>query len=176
MIAPAFSGMDVGKPVKISAPLCAKTIVDGNDKWIHARSTWYVRVVGRLKPGVDASQASARLEMLTPGLVAATLPPNWPPDVAARYQKAQLSVASAAKGFSALPASYNKALVVLMTVVGIVLLIASLATDSTIAHRKLVACTSGCSGRRAVCHMGQSSAGAHYVHPDGRRGRPRSVA
>ena len=124
VIDPGFAGLDVGVHAQLFTPLCAKTIINGNDKWIDARSHWYLRIVGRAKPGITPGQARARLQLMMPGLVEATLPPDWPADAAKGYQKAQLSVASAAKGFAALSPTYRKALLVLMTVVGIVLLIA----------------------------------------------------
>jgi len=124
VIDPAFFGLDVGSHAQIYTPLCAKSIMDGNDKWIDARSTWYLHIVGRPKAGITPAQASARLQMLMPGLIEATLPPHWPADATARYQKARMEVASVATGFSDLRNTYRKALFVLMTVVGIVLLIA----------------------------------------------------
>jgi len=124
VIDPAFSGLDVGANAQIYAPLCAQTIINGNDKWIDARSSWYLQVVGRLKTGLTPPQVRTRLQMLMPGLVEATLPPDWPADAVANYQKARFDVASAAKGFSDLRTTFRKALLVLMAVVGIVLLIA----------------------------------------------------
>ena len=124
VIDPAFFGLDVGSHAQIYTPLCAKTIMNGNDKWIDARSTWYLHIVGRRKADVTPAQASARLQLLMPGLVEATLPPKWPADAVARYQKAHMEVASVATGFSDLRTTFRKALFVLMTVVGIVLLIA----------------------------------------------------
>jgi predicted permease len=124
VVEPGFFGLDVGSHVQVYAPLCAKTIVNGNDKWIDARAMWYLHIVGRLKPDIAPQQAGAKLQMLMPGLVEATLPPNWPADAAARYRKARLDVTSVATGFSRLRTTYRKALFVLMTVVGIVLLIA----------------------------------------------------
>jgi len=124
VIDPAFFGLDVGAHAQIYTPLCAKTILDGSDKWIDARSTWYLHLVGRPKAGVTSAQASARLQMLMPGLIEATLPPNWPPDAVARYRNARIEVANVATGFSELRSTYRKALLILMTVVGIVLLIA----------------------------------------------------
>ena len=124
VIDPAFFGLDVGAHTQVYAPLCASTIINGNDKWIDARSDWFLQIVGRPKPGLTTAQVRTRLEMLTPGLVAATLPPDWPADALASYKKARFDVASAAKGFSELRTTFRKALLVLMTVVGIVLLIA----------------------------------------------------
>src|SRR6185437_2497593 len=100
VIDPAFFGLDVGAHAQIYTPLCAKTILDGSDKWIDARSTWYLHLVGRPKAGVTSAQASARLQMLMPGLIEATLPPNWPPDAVARYRNARIEVANVATGFS----------------------------------------------------------------------------
>jgi predicted permease len=120
----AFSGLDVGTNAQIYAPLCAKTIVNGNDKWVDARSNWYLRVVGRPRPGLTTPQMNARLAMLVPGLVEATVPPNASAEATADYRKAHLGVTSAAKGFSTLRPTFRKALLVLMAIVGLVLLIA----------------------------------------------------
>jgi putative ABC transport system permease protein len=124
VIDPAFFGLDVGARAQIYTPLCAKTIVNGNDHWIDARSSWYLQVVGRPKAGVTPAQARTRLQMLMPGLIEATMPPNWPAAAVENYKKARFDVASAARGFSDLRTTFRKALFVLMTVVGIVLLIA----------------------------------------------------
>jgi predicted permease len=124
VIDPAFFGLDVGRRAQIYTPLCAKTIINGNDKWIDARSNWYLRIGGRPTPGITEAQANARIEMLTPGMVQATLPPNFSTEATQYYRNARLGVAGASKGFSALPPSFHTALLVLMAVVGIVLLIA----------------------------------------------------
>ncbi|MEO7042611.1 MAG: ABC transporter permease, partial [Gemmatimonadaceae bacterium] len=46
VVGPGFSGLDVGVHAQIYTPLCAKTIINGNDQWIDARSSWYLHVVG----------------------------------------------------------------------------------------------------------------------------------
>jgi predicted permease len=124
VIDPAFFGMDVGQRVHIYVPLCAEPIVSGGRGSLDGRSNWWLQIVGRPKPGITRLQLEARLATLSPGLVEATLPQNWPASAIESYKKAKFTVDGIDKGFSELRTTFRKALFVLMAVVGIVLLIA----------------------------------------------------
>jgi hypothetical protein len=41
-------------------------------------TTWWLNVMGRLKPGGTLAQATARLKLLSPGLFQSTLTANYP--------------------------------------------------------------------------------------------------
>jgi predicted permease len=119
-----FFGVEVGKRVNIFAPICADPVVRGSTVRLFERSTWWLNILARPKPGLTHQQVDARLATLAPGIMLATLPADWPTRAMERYRKAGLSVQPAAGGLSRLRTQYKLALRVLMAVVGVVLLIA----------------------------------------------------
>ena len=122
--APGFFGVDVGQSVQVYAPLCAEAVLRGTGSFLDRRSTWFLRVIARPKPGLAMSQVSARLKAIAPGIYEATVPPNWRPKDQKQYLQGTLGVRPVANGFSDVRHQYRGALIALMAVVGIVLLIA----------------------------------------------------
>jgi predicted permease len=110
-IAPAgFRGIAPGQPVDVWIPVT----------WIDRQSlanpeALMFHVIGRRKPGVSEEQARANM---------AFLGQQW--DAEWKFDwKAQLDVASASGGLTSLRRRFSRPLLVLMTVVGLLLLIAS---------------------------------------------------
>ena len=122
-LSPGFTGMDVGSAVDIYVPICTEKIFDGEHSMLDARSAWWIRVIGRPKPGVSATQAQARLKTLAPQVFEATVPPNWKADGQERYRKNTFDTLPAGNGLSYLRKQYQQALMMLMAIVGVVLLI-----------------------------------------------------
>jgi predicted permease len=121
-----FFGLVVGERPKFFVPVCADEAIRGKERtWLDRRSTWFLQVVGRPKPGVTAEQINSRFKAIQPGIVESTMPPDWPAEAVKNYREAQFSVTPAAKGFSDLRTTYKKALYVLMAIVAMVLLVAS---------------------------------------------------
>ena len=114
---PSFFGVDVGQSVQVYVPLCLRPGLD-------ARSTWFLHIIGRPKPGVTASRVSARVAAIAPSVFEATVPGDWGISEKAEYRKNTLGVRSAANGLSDVRRRYERSLTVLMGVVGVVLLIA----------------------------------------------------
>ena len=93
----------------------------------------WLQVIGRLKRGVTASQATARLKMLAPQIYQATFEQRGlaredgrqlGPKDREQYLKQTFDTYPAANGISYLRREYRQALAVLMTIAGVVLLIA----------------------------------------------------
>ncbi len=110
-VAPAgFRGTTTGQPVDVWIPMT----------WIGRQSlanpeALMLHVIGRRKPGVSEEQARANM---------AVLGRQW--DAEWKFDwKAQLDVASASGGLTSLRRRFSRPLLVLMTVVGLLLLIAS---------------------------------------------------
>jgi predicted permease len=81
--------------------------------------TWYLEVVGRLKPGVTEAQAAAQVKLLCEQVL------NIGSAEVPRDEKTPIfSVASAARGIDGLRRRYSTSLYLLMGMVGLVLLIA----------------------------------------------------
>ena len=117
-VAPApFFGVDVGRSVQVYTPLCRAPDLD-------ARSTWYLSIIGRVKPGVTVTQVAGRLTSIAPDVFAATVPPEWGVAEKSRYLSNTLSVRPVSNGLSSVRSEYQNALMVLMAVVALVLLIA----------------------------------------------------
>jgi predicted permease len=73
---------------------------------------------------MDQQQILARLKTLTPSILAATLPTDWPADGQKHYLARRFDTLPAANGLSSMRRQYRPALLTLMAVVGLVLLIA----------------------------------------------------
>ena len=119
-----FSGVSVGQRPQIFVPICTEKILRGANSQLDERSSWYLEIVGRPKPGLTHAQIEARFATLAPGIIDATIPPHWPTESLNYYRSAKFRVESAARGFSFVRDAYAKALYVLMAIVALVLLIA----------------------------------------------------
>ncbi|HTB15181.1 MAG TPA: ABC transporter permease [Bryobacteraceae bacterium] len=124
VIEPGFTGVDVGSSIDVYVPLCAESIINGERSMLDMRSAWWLRVIGRPKPGISASQAEARLKTLAPAIFDATTPPNYKPEDQANYRKRSFDTKPVANGLSDVRNKYQLALTVLMVITGAVLLIA----------------------------------------------------
>jgi putative ABC transport system permease protein len=119
-----FFGMSVGERPQLFVPICTEKIISGANSQLDERSSWYLQILGRPKPGLSPQQVTARFAALAPAIVDATIPPNWPADALKSYRSSTFHVEPAATGFSFVRMTYAKALYVLMAIVGLVLLIA----------------------------------------------------
>ena len=117
-----FTGVNVGQPAQVFAPLCAREV---HQKGVlDLRSHWYLQVMGRPASGTTLQQVQARVGALASGIHAATVPRDWGVEQQRNYQSVTLGVEPAPNGNSFVRRQYTRPLVVLMVVVGVVLLIA----------------------------------------------------
>jgi putative ABC transport system permease protein len=123
--APGFYGVEVGSKFDVAIPLCSAELFDGKKSRLDTRDSWWLSIVGRLKPGVTAEQLQARLKALSPQVFAAALPPDWGVDGSRNFLQRQLVSVPAATGISQMREQFGQPLVILFGVAGLVLLIAS---------------------------------------------------
>jgi predicted permease len=121
---PSFYGLEVGRNFDVALPLCSEPVLHGEGAWTADSTTWWLAAIGRLKAGWSFKQASAQLSGVAPGIYAATLPAGY--DAAARkdYLRFSLHAEPAATGASPLRKQYAAPLWVLLSISGLVLLIA----------------------------------------------------
>jgi hypothetical protein len=83
---PAFFGVEVGNRYDVAIPLCAdRLLADGGRSRIPIAHAWWLSLMGRLKPGWTSERATAHLATISPGIMQATLPPMYKPDLAKGY-------------------------------------------------------------------------------------------
>ena len=123
---PSFFGIEIGYHVPIWIPLCAEAVFSGAES---GRASHMGRIViGRMKPGVTISRVRADLAALRPAVLEATVQYSAPRQgillSPAEYRKTTFAATPFANGDPALRLTYGRALFALMSVVGVVLLIA----------------------------------------------------
>ncbi len=128
--AAGFSGIDPAQSPQIRVPVLMKAVMLPEWTWLDAgnrRARW-VQVFARLKPGYTVESAKAPLQGLFTQVrtYEMTLPAakNWSAYSREQFMKGRLLVESAAMGYSGLRNDFSTALIVLMSMVGLVLLIA----------------------------------------------------
>jgi putative ABC transport system permease protein len=122
-----FTGADVGEPLDVAVPICAEAIFHGKDSFLDGRSTWWLLMMGRLKPGTTVEQAAARLNVLSPQIFSASVPLDWDSASQQLFRKYSLladPAGSGTGGFTGIRKQYGQPLEILMVVVALVLLIA----------------------------------------------------
>jgi predicted permease len=120
---PEFFGVRLQSGVQVFIPVRQAPLLDayqrGVAKWYVDKHTYWIEMMGRLKPGVSLAQAEAELEPQFHG---------WVMDSAEndgeRAIMPSLWVQEGGSGVDALRRQYSKPLTVLMTMVGLILLIA----------------------------------------------------
>ena len=122
---PGFFGIAPGRSFDIVVPLGAEPLIRGSESRLDRRTSWWLQVFVRLKPGQPREAAAALMQTLQPGIREATLPAASPGRDVDRYLADPFTFVAAARGpASGVRDEYSRPLLVLMVVVGLVLLIA----------------------------------------------------
>lgn len=123
---PGFEGLDQGNAYDVAIPLGAEPLMRGpSESSMDRRTSWWMRVIARLKPGQTVDAAGAALRGVQPQMREATLPvAEYRPKDLPNYLKDPFGVRPAANGPASLGRQYRQPLFVIMAVVALVLLIA----------------------------------------------------
>jgi putative ABC transport system permease protein len=120
----SFHGPTVGRTFDVAVPIGTEPLIHGADSALDRRSTWWLGIMVRLKPGQTPEAATTALRGVQPQIREATLPDGWRPQDLRNYLDEAFAVTPAAIGTSSLRARYQRPVIVLMVVVGLVLLVA----------------------------------------------------
>ncbi len=121
---PWFTGLNKDHGFEVAVPIACEPLLHADHSILDERSTWWLTLLGRLRPEESLTQAAARMKQFAPEVYQATLPANWDPKDRDDYLKSSLTLSPAGGGFSQTGAHYRSALFLLMAIVGLVLLIA----------------------------------------------------
>ena len=127
---PGFFGADVGRMSEVMLPFAAEPLMRGRESRLAAKSSWWLQIVVRLKPGQTLEQANAALRVLQAQITEG-----------ASRQLQPFTLVPAATGNSSLRRRFETPLLAMVVAVGLVLLvacanIASLMLARTLARRR----------------------------------------
>ena len=127
---PGFFGPDVGRMTDVMLPFAAEPLIRGQESRLAAKSSWWLQIMVRLKPGQSLDQANAALRVLQAQITEG-----------ASRQLQPFTLVAAATGNSSLRSRFETPLLAMVVAVGLVLLvacanIASLMLARTLARRR----------------------------------------
>jgi predicted permease len=121
---PGFFGLEVGKEFEVALPACTYTAYIPGDGTLKRPDTFWLQVMGRLKPGWSLQKASAQLEAASPGIFEATVPSGYSAPMLDSYRNFRLAAYPGRNGVSTASETYDTSLWLLLGTTGLVLLIA----------------------------------------------------
>ena len=113
-------------PPDVWVPLQQEPMINADGSLLRQPISAWLRVIGRLKPGATTEAMSARLTGVLRQWIQydAQYPPNWMEGVMKDLPKQVLNVVPAGAGIAVMKEEYGRSLQILLTVCGLVLLIA----------------------------------------------------
>jgi len=122
-----FTGMTPGEPPRITVPVTAFPLLQGDVYQMESRAILWLSPCGRLKEGVTLPQARTQLRSFWPDVLLATASTDEPGPRRQRFLSLGLDVSSAATGTEkVLREKYSRPLFALLGIVGLILLLACL--------------------------------------------------
>jgi predicted permease len=122
VLPPEFTGLNVGQAIDVFVPFGDEPLVRGAFSQLTARSTWWLDIMVRARPGQSTDQANAALRGVQPQIRAATIPETYSPVMQEAYLREPFTLVPAPTGPS--PGAERAPLLAMLAVVGLVLLIA----------------------------------------------------
>jgi len=124
VVPPEFFGIEVGRAFDIAIPFGTEPLIRGKESSLDRRSSWWLSIVVRLKPGQSLDAGKAAIRGVQSQMREATMPQNYRAQDRAQYLSDAFNLIPAATGNSYLRDRYRTALLTIMGVVALVLLIA----------------------------------------------------
>jgi putative ABC transport system permease protein len=120
----SFFGVEVGRAFDVALPICAERLLSAENTALNKRHYWWLAAIGRLKPGWTEPQAAAHMNAISASIFEATVPEVYQADGVKSYRALKLTAQPGAAGVSGLRQEYETPLVLLLSMTGLVLLIA----------------------------------------------------
>jgi predicted permease len=113
-------------PPDIWVPLQQEPMINGEVSLLHQSVSAWLRMIGRLRPGASIDGMSPRLTVFLRQWMQndSGYPANWMPEVLHSLPKQVLNVVPAGAGVAEMKEEYGQSLQILLTVCGLVLLVA----------------------------------------------------
>ncbi len=124
---PGFFGETLeSDPPDVWVPLQQEPMMDADGGLLHQSISAWLRMIGRLRPGASVNGMAPRLTGVLRQWMQndSGYPANWMPDVIRMLPKQVLSVVPAGAGVAVMKEEYGRSLQILLSVCGLVLLIA----------------------------------------------------
>jgi predicted permease len=124
---PGFFGETLrGDPPDLWVPVQQEPMIDGDAQLLRQSPAAWLRVIGRLSPGASINGMSARLSGVLRQWIQndSAYPANWMPGVIKMLPKQVIEVVPAGAGVAVMKDEYSRSLQILLSVCGLVLLIA----------------------------------------------------
>jgi predicted permease len=118
-----FLGLEIGRTFDFALPLCSTPTYHDDLPYFTRPDYFFLTVIGRLKFDWTLVRASAQLESVSPGIIAATLPAGYSNAFLDIYKRYRLAAYPAGHGISSLD-TYDSSLWLLLSITTLVLLIA----------------------------------------------------
>jgi predicted permease len=118
---PGFFGFEVGSRPELWWPIRAS-----RDENLRRDGAWWIRVMGRLRPGVSMAQAQAEMETIFQQQIndVAARSTNWTPTQRRNHFDRHVRLEAGGVGYTGLRQQFRQPLFILMATVGLTLLIA----------------------------------------------------
>ncbi len=124
-VTPAWmQGLNRGRTFDVAAPIGCEALMNPENSALGQRSTWWLRIIARLKPGAGLDETQRRVNVFAPEVFRSTVPGDYMPAAQQRYRNFGLALRTAANGFSDVAERYREALFALLGIAALVLLIA----------------------------------------------------
>jgi predicted permease len=124
---PGFFGETLqSDPPDIWIPVQQEPMINGDGSLLHQPISAWLRMIGRLRPGASIEGMAPRLTSVLRQWMQndSGYPPNWMADVARLLPKQTITVVPAGAGVAVMKEEYGRSLQILLSVCGLVLLIA----------------------------------------------------
>jgi putative ABC transport system permease protein len=121
---PGFTGANVGAIADITMAVAAVPRLDPGSAPLLGPGNFWLRILARRRRDISAAEAKGRLTAAWPGISERVIRADWPANEKKSMADATFEFAPGATGFTDLRETFERPLLVLMVVVGLVLLIA----------------------------------------------------